>query len=439
MRLFSLLVVLASIAACTSASRESSPPALLLAAMPAAAAPMDYSAIRGANYCAAYGNHNDHWNRYDPKETSRDLDYAKKININQVRVFLSYPAYAADKEKFKKNLVDLAKQCQARGIGLMPVVPSSAQMNSEAAPYPLSREWVQVLLDTIGKEPALAFWDAANEPDLPQNVQTKNARIAHARVMAGLFREMDTRQPRTPVTIGFAAERYMEENGDVVDVLAFHDYLTTRELIRKNIANAKAYAAKVNKPLINTEIGCTGRANPYDVCIEEYANAGVGFYMWELMITGQWGTIHGIFYPDGTIRDPAVPAAMMGLYRNRSENIVMEVPDREGRVTRAVSEGKAWLSDANGTYEEGLRQAEVAANLLEANELVSMRDLPSRHVMMLQKGPQDMAGLRALVTEFVRELEPFELPAGAPARGRGPVYVPGSGQTQPATGPGAGR
>src|SRR5476651_568829 len=79
----------------------------------------DYSAIRGANYCAADGHHLEHWLNYDPKETARDLDYAKKININQVRVFLSYAAYLTNKEAFHKNLIDLARACQARGIGLM--------------------------------------------------------------------------------------------------------------------------------------------------------------------------------------------------------------------------------------------------------------------------------------------------------------------------------
>jgi hypothetical protein len=56
----------------------------------------DYSGIRGANYCAAGGHHVEHWRNYDPRETERDLDYARKININHVRVFLSYTVYLQD-------------------------------------------------------------------------------------------------------------------------------------------------------------------------------------------------------------------------------------------------------------------------------------------------------------------------------------------------------
>jgi hypothetical protein len=368
----------------------------------------DYSAIRGANYCTAGGHHLEHWLNYDPKENERDLDYAKKININQVRVFLSYSAYLTNKEAFRQNLTHLARACQARGIGLMPVVSYKAEMFNEAAPYPLSRAWATELISTIGQEPALKFWDVFNEPDYPPTATNRPARIAYARVMAGLFRELDTSRPRTPVTIGFTYEKTMEENADVVDVLSFHDYSPTREEIRSNIAAAVTFAAKVNKPVINTEIGCTGRANPYDMIIEEYSKAHVGFYVWELMITKYWGNVHGIFYPDGTIRDPSILAAMLGLYRNRTTNAVEEFPDRENWVTRTVTEGRKWLNATNAPYADGLRLAEIAANILEANELAPMRDLPTRRVALMREEKPDPAALRQMLTDLLDKLEPYE-------------------------------
>ena len=379
-------------------------------ASPAAAAgfrPLDYAAIRGADYCAAEGSHLQHWLNYDPKETARDLDYAKKIGINQVRVFLSYAAYTTNKASFRKNLIDLARACQARGIGLMPVVTYKAEMIHEPAPYPLNRAWAKDLIATIGHEPALAIWDVFNEPDYPLNSTNYAANIAHARVMAGIFRELDTRRLRTPVTIGFAYEKPMEENADVVDVLSFHDYSPTRGEIRSNITAAVTLAAKMHKPVINTEIGCTGRANPYDMIIDEYSRAHVGFYVWELMVTKHWGNVHGIFYPDGTIRDPSIPAAMLGLYRNRTTNAVEELPDREGWVRRTLTNGAAWLQDTNAPYARGLDLAETAANILEANQLVAMHDLPSRRVAQLRDGTPDPAALRELLASLLQKLEPY--------------------------------
>ncbi len=369
---------------------------------------LDYSSIRGANYCPAGGHHVEHWRDYDPQENERDLDYARKVNINQVRVFLTYSVYLEDKEAFRKHLVHLARACEARGIGLMPVVSYKSEMIHESAPYPLSRAWAQDLIDTIGHEPALAIWDVFNEPDYPPDGANRPAIIAYARVMAQIFRELDTRRPRTPVTIGFAFEKPMEENADVVDVLSFHDYSPTRQEIRDNIAAAARFAAKVDKPVINTEIGCTGRANPYDMVIEEYANAHMGFYVWELMITKHWGNVHGIFYPDGTVRDPAIPAAMLGLYRNRGANVVEEFPDREGWVTRTVTNGRKWLGDESASYADGLRFAEIAANLLEANQLVPMHDLPSRRVALLRANEPDPAALRGLLTDLLNQLERYE-------------------------------
>jgi hypothetical protein len=396
---FGLIVLVCVVAGCVTPHTGSTPDANFRQ--------LDYAAMRGANYCAAEGHHLEHWLNYDPKETERDLDYAKKININQVRVFLSYSAWLTNKEAFRKNLIHLARACQARGIGLMPVVTYKSEMIHEPAPYPLNRAWARDLLDAIGHEPALAIWDVFNEPDYPLNGTNYAAHIAHARVMAGIFRELDTRRPRTPVTIGFAYEKPMEENADVVDVLSFHDYSPTREQIRGNIAAAVTFAAKMHKPVINTEIGCVARANPYDMIIEEYSKAHVGFYVWELMITKYWGNVHGIFYPDGTIRDPSIPAAMLGLFRNRTTNAVEELPDREGWVTRTVTNGAAWLNQTNAPYARGLDLAETAANLLEAGQLVAMHDLPSRRVAQLRDEPPDPAALRELLADLLQKLDPY--------------------------------
>jgi len=368
----------------------------------------DYSAIRGVNYSPVAGRQAERWLHYDPKETARDLDYAKRINVNQIRVFLSYAAYMTNKEAFRTNLLDLVHACQARGIGLMPVVTYKAEMINESAPYPLSRAWAKFLIDTIGHEPALAFWDVLNEPDYPPDSANYSARIAHARVMAQIFRELDTRRPRTPITIGFAFEKPMEENADVVDVLSYHDYRPTREGIHSNIVAALAFAAKVHKPVINTEIGCTGRANPYDMVIQEYADGHIGFYIWELMITKYWGNVHGVFYPDGTVRDPSIPAAMLGFFRNRGANVVLENPNREGWVTRTVTNSVAWLNNTNASYAEGLDLAETAANILEASQLVAMHDLPSRRVILLREENPDPAALRELLADLIDKLKPYQ-------------------------------
>jgi len=77
--------------------------------------------------------------------------------------------------------------------------------------------------------------------------------------------------------------------------------------------------------------GCIARGNPYDVALEIAEEHKTGWYLFNLTIQGYWGEIHGLFYPDGTIRAPAIIAAVMGFYRNRDlGKIIRPMPNREG-------------------------------------------------------------------------------------------------------------
>jgi hypothetical protein len=303
-------------------------------------------------------------------------------------------------------------------MGVMPTLQYAPGVSMSKDRWPESKEFVADLIATIGKEPGLAFWDVSNEPDCCASPPTpaNRTRMEHAVYMARMFRELD---PVTPVTIGATFSDNMIEMGEAQDVLSFHNYLATRAAIRNDIAKAEAYAAKVGKPLINTEIGCIARANPYDVTLEEHMKAHVGWYIWELMITHQWGYVHGVFHPDGTVRDPAIVAALLGIFRDREEDVMPGVPDREGFVTRAVANNKKWLADANAGWEAGLDLAEISANLLEAGQLIAMYDPPTRTVDLLRKGAPNVAALRAAIEKYTAILGPHQLPEGDPLRGRG--------------------
>ena len=395
-------------------------------ALPVAAqrrVPKDLSGVRGFNYQAAESiGHAEHWLHYDPAITERDLDYAKRLQLNQVRVFIPYSAWEKDKESLRKNLLHFVRAAHERGIGVMPTMQYKFGEWKDKAAWPNSREFVADLVATIGKEPGLEIWDVENEPEccfLPPTPDNR-MRMEHAMYMAKVFHELD---PVTPVTIGATHAENMIEMGDVVDVLSFHNYSTTRAQIRASIETAKQYAAKVGKPLVNSEIGCIARANPYDVTLQEHMQAHVGWYIWELMITGNWGTVHGVFYPDGTVRDPSIVAALLGMFRNRGKNVVEEAPDRENHLTEAVAKNKKWLADPNADWNAGLDLAEVSANLLEAAQLAPMHDLPTRQVELLRSGQPDISALRAMLVKFTSMLEPYQLPPGDPRRSRPPNFI----------------
>jgi hypothetical protein len=372
----------------------------------------DPSHIRGFNYTPANvispRHHIDCWIHYDSATIKFDLDLAKSLNLNQVRIFVPYTVYTEDKGALPGKLLHFVRECHKRNIGVMPVVGSGPWLKDTSLRYQ-AREWIKFLVAAISNEPGLVMWDAMNEPDWPTAPKELVLRkFENAKFMAKTFREFD---PNTPVTIGMAFVDGMIELADYVDVLQFHDYMQTREQIRNNIIKAKAFAAKVKKPLINGELGCIGRANPYDITLQEHMNAKVGWYIWELMIVRKgWGTVHGVFYEDGSVRDPSIAAAIMGFFRKRSGDILPAVPDQEGWVTKVVDQSDTWLKDNKRTWKDGLDIAETAAHLLEAGELTAMRIPPTQKVNVLRHGDINLEALKALIIEFKGQLEPYKLP-----------------------------
>ncbi|HEX4637729.1 MAG TPA: hypothetical protein VH189_16220 [Rhizomicrobium sp.] len=381
----------------------------------------DYSNVRGFNYTPASARgYTAEWQDYKHAEADRDMAYAQRLRLNMARVFLSYNAWLADKAAFKSHIQDFVRTANARGIGTMFVLVDLPQgmMKDlfEESAKPQLRAWAKDIVDAAGREPGLAMWDATNEPDLvrmPAFMPNTNQpqRIAVARFMAQVLHELDH---HTPVTIGCLYLDCTQQTADVVDVLSYHDYSMTRAQMAADISRAQQLAVSVKKPIMTTEMGCTGRANPYDVEIEEHDKAHMGWIVWELMIAHNWGPIHGVFYPDGTVRDPAIAAAIVGVFRNRSSEVVLEEPDREGLMSGALEDAQKWLHNPNPDWFDGLVVAETEANFLEANQLVGLRELPTRRVEMLRAG-NDMAGLRKAIQEFTLDLLPFITPGKQPA------------------------
>ncbi len=385
--------------------------------------PKDLSNVRGFNYQSAETiGHAEFWLQYNSVVTRRDLDYAKRLELNQVRIFVPYAAWEKDRAGLRKNLLDFVRAAHERGIGVMPTMQYKFGEWKDRTAWSDARDFVADLVATLRNEPGLEFWDVENEPEcckLPPTPDNR-LRMEHAVYMAKVFHELD---PVTPITIGATFAENMIEMGGAVDVLSFHDYSPTRAQIRANIEKARRYAAKTGKPLINTEIGCVARANPYDVTLQEHMQAHVGWYIWELMITGNWGTVHGVFYPDGTVRDPSIPAALLGFFRNRGKNAVEEVPDRENHLTEAVAKNREWLANPNAEWKSGLDLAEISANLLEAAQLAPMHILPSREVILLREGQPDIPALRSLLQNFDSLLAPCQLPANDLRHSRPPGFI----------------
>ena len=387
--------------------------------------------IRGFNYTPSSAvNDISFWRDYDEGLIERELSYAQRLGLNSARVFLAYVVYQHDKTAFLKRLRHFVRAASARGITTLPVVwdscfseieptytcdlndwvPNPGVMNLGPAFWPQGEAYCQDLVETLGPEPGLRMWDVMNEPlctswvftPSPATSQRIETIWAFVRHFCGVLHRLD---PHHPLTVGVHTVENLEVIGDAVDILSFHDYLPTRAAIGADLARGLAFSQQFQKPVFLSEISCLARANPYDVSIQACQENGLGWYTWELMIgASRWRDIHGIVYPDGSIRDPSIVAAVQGFFRKRAGEIVKPNLNKEGAVERVLGEAESWLAAASAggpgaPYPIGLSALEVMANLLEAGELVAMVDLPSRKVLSLA---EDSPANRAEVTHLLR-------------------------------------
>jgi hypothetical protein len=398
-----LLFALALLAANTSAQSAHS-----------ATVPIDLSAVRGFNFTPVSADaHEAFWLTYPAEEIDRDFGYAQQLNLNQVRTFVRFDAWDQDSKTFDESLNRFMDAAQRHHLGVMLVLaPSAKVMNLPPAEADAKlKAWVVALAKIVRDKPAMAFWDVANEPDWPGYADHRRTpaeverRMNLARTFAGTVHANDKKHA---TTVGCFRVKCMDDLADSTDVMSFHDYPPTIAKAQANIKAAHEIAARHHKQVFDTEMGCIGRADPYDMVLREYKTSGMGFYIWELMITKFWGNVHGVFYADGSVRDPVIAAAVMGVFRNQTKETVLEDPDREGWVTASVAAGKAWLAESNPAWEKGLNIAEVQANLLEGAQLVAMRNPPTREIVLLRQGSQDISTLKKIMERYISLLEPYE-------------------------------
>ncbi len=369
-----------------------------------------YSYLRGFNYTPSSAAHDiAFWRDYDEALVERELTYAQRLGLNSARPFLAYVVYEREPAAFLARLRHFVRAAHARGISVMPVIwdscfdetePTYEATENKWIPnpgvqrlgpdfWPAGEQYCRDLVETLGEEPGLIMWDVMNEPTItawikeavPERKQRIQTIWSFARHFCGVMKRLD---PHHPTTVGVAYAKELAEIGAQVDVLSFHDYRATRSAMRAHIDEALSFAHQYQKPFFVSEIACLARANPYDVSLEIFQQSGVGWYLWELMIgVSRWRDIHGVVYPDGTVRDPSIVAAIQGFFRKRSGEIVPPNVDKEGAATRVLAQGQSWLGNGATDYAEGLRLLETMANLLETGELVPMVDPPSVQVLAL--------------------------------------------------------
>ena len=386
-----------------------------------------YSYLKGFNYLPSYARNDvEFWRDYDHDTVERELGYAERLTFNCARVFLSYTVYRHDREKFLRDVLDYVRTAEKHGISVMPVVWDSCFSEREPridadinewipnpGPMYLGREhwdgeeaYCRDLIETLREEKGFLLWDIHNEPLMTEyflsapseeKERRRESIWEFVRHFCRFFRREDGAHP---VTVGVAFASEMETVAEECDVLSFHTYADTWDGLRDAYETALDTAKKYGKAVFCSETGCPARANPYDIAIETANRAGVGYILWELMI-GRcfWYDRHGVVYPDGTVRDPSIVAALLGFFRKREDRVDYNI-NTEGAAESACDRAEKWLHDPEGEYGKGMELLCILANLVESGGLAPECELPSAKYIALMKNP-DPAELRRMMKIWV--------------------------------------
>lgn len=407
-----------------------------------------YSCVRGFNYYASTGDVFDFWRDYSETIVDRELTYAQRLGLNSARVFLDYDAYEHEPQAFLNRVKHFLRAASNRGITVMPVIWASNQcfkgtydqkekewvlepgiQRVDPDFWPKGERYCEDLVESLSAEPGLIMWDIMNEPlypiigrdwdsvllrmrrDTPESETLVRKMWNYVHHFCKVMKKLDTEHR---ITVGVTRSRLgniptLQEIGPDIDVLSIHDYGPNRLSIREHIDDALKFAQQFQKPVLISELGCLARINPYDMALEICQEVGIGWYLWELMIgTGYWRDVHGVVYPDGTVRDPSIVAAIRGFFRKRTGQTIAPALDKEHNATHALLLAKEWLGTADADYTEGLKILEQIANLLEAGELVPMNKPPSIKVLSLsERSPANRAELCRLLILWSETLSSY--------------------------------
>ncbi|MFM2197923.1 MAG: hypothetical protein RLZZ505_1355 [Verrucomicrobiota bacterium] len=354
----------------------------------------DYSFIRGVNHVMTG----------DTEILKRDLGYAKRLNLNSTRIWLSFEDYEKNPQAYVDRLRDYIRVSHQLGFSTMPILLNGNYLNPETIKPEFRARgdaYVKGIVQAVKDEPGLLMWDIMNEPFTndyhdkapeQERPQRKAEITDFVRYQLSHVKSLD---PVNALTVGHAYASDLETTADLVDVLSFHDYTPLRTSVEEAYRIAAEASKKTGKPMLNSETGCIARGNPYDMVLEIAEKHQTGWYLFNLIIEGYWGEIHGLVYPDGTIRDPAAIAAVMGFHRNRNLNsIIRPAPNREGQAERALKSIEDALKDNQDAFHHSktptdimLDAAEYAAHLLESAEMIPMHVPPTARIKFWREQP----------------------------------------------------
>ncbi len=304
---------------------------------------IDFGRIRGANYFPGYARSSfTIWQEYQEHvdQIEVELGFAEQLELNSLRVFLSYLSYELDPPLFIAELNDFLLRCEAHGISPMLVLFDSAfgispspETDNEywvTSPgshlvtpdfYPKGEEFVDAVMQLSLERGNVLAIDIMNEP---WNTSLADNPVGTGLIFDFLFHfsfYINANRSYDPIarTIGFqvsldytspASPQYLP-----VNVVSVHSYspVFPNGTFELDLARGIGQANAAGLPFIISECGKPGAAIPqtYEDIMPVLHGQQLNFYVWDVVIgTDTWKGLTGVFYDDGKVRNRAEALAI---------------------------------------------------------------------------------------------------------------------------------
>ena len=264
-----------------------------------------YSKVCGFNYSPSYAAVlNDIFDHFDSSVIEKELQWAKQLGINSIRIWMSDVSFSRNENNFFKNFEKFLGIAAKNKMTVMPTFfnrwidanwPIGQLDMAEALgrPNEVKKSYIKNTVQNFKSDERILMWDMCNEP-FCYPFQNGNIYDEIFMLEVDFFRECvdicRSSEPGCPITVGYGSEYNPKADklSDELSVMSCHPYMgwddgTFEDFLIPFIE----YSNKRNIPLVCTET-CQGSLSDEtrNECIKKSLGAlqkyQMGWYAWSL-------------------------------------------------------------------------------------------------------------------------------------------------------------
>ena len=245
---------------------------------------------------------------FDQKTIERELDWAKDLGFNSLRVYL-HDLLWSEKEKFKKTFEKFLNICDERGIkpiivlfddchrpypkiGKQPIpvrgvhnsgwkqspgmeiVNQVSEDEIDAKELNRLKEFIQGILLDYSNDERILMWDIYNEPG---QFGLGDKSLGLLQLCWEWAHEIRPSQPLTSCLDGAIGDEIIKLNGENSDVITFHTY--EAEKLDPTIQRLKEF----KRPIMCTEYMAREFGTTFEFSLPIFKKENIGCYNWGLV------------------------------------------------------------------------------------------------------------------------------------------------------------